>query len=163
MLAVLCQVLILFFLTFNTDEKLSIMSRRDDLYLSLRHTLEKDGWQITDDPLVLTLEKILLKADLGAEKFFTAEKQDRKIAVEIKDLDAPSVISELEKTIGQLQLYQWALELQEPERQIFLGISQAVYLKHFQKPIFQMVIKRNKINLIVYDPKKEVILEWITH
>lgn len=57
------------------------MSRRDDLHFSLRRTLEKDGWTITDDPLILVLEQTLLKADLAAEKFFTAEKQGRKIAV----------------------------------------------------------------------------------
>ena len=139
------------------------MSRRDSLHSSLCRTLEKEGWIITDDPLVLILEQTLLKADLGAEKFLTAEKDRHKIAVEVKDFDSPSVISELEKTIGQLQLYQWALESQEPERQLFLAISYNIYLKHFQKPIFQLVIKRNKINLIVYDPKQEVIIRWITH
>jgi hypothetical protein len=105
----------------------------------------------------------LLKADLGAEKFFSAEKENRKIAVEVKDFDTPSVISELEKTMGQLQLYQWALDKQEPERQLFLAVSQPVYLKHFQKPIFQLVIRRNKINLLIYEPIDEVIIQWITH
>lgn len=63
------------------------MSRRDNLHFSLRRTLEKDGWTITDDPLVLVLEQTLLKADLGAEFFFNAEKEWHKIAVEIKDID----------------------------------------------------------------------------
>jgi len=90
------------------------------------------------------LEQTLLKADLGAEKFFTAEKEGHKIAVEIK-------------------LYQWALEEQEPERQLFLAVSQAIYIKHFQKPIFQLAVQRNKINLLVYEPSQEAILQWITH
>lgn len=139
------------------------MSRRDDLHFPLRRTLEKDGWIITSDPLVLVLGQTLLKADLGAEKLFTAEKEGRKIAVEIKDFDASSVISELEKTMGQLQLYQWALEEQEPERQLFLAISQAVYTSQFQRPIFQIAIQRNKINLLIYNPDQEVIVKWITH
>ena len=139
------------------------MSRRDDSHFPLRRTLEKDGWRITSDPLILVLGQTLLKADLGAEKLFTAEKEGRKIAVEIKDFDASSVISELEKTMGQLQLYQWALEEQEPDRQLFLAITQAVYVKHFQKQIFQIAIQRNKINLLIYAPDQEVIIQWITH
>jgi len=87
----------------------------------------------------------------------------RKIAVEIKDFDSPSVISELEKTMGQIQLYQWALETQEPERQLFLAISQDIYIRHFQKPIFQLALTRTKINLLVYEPEQEVITQWLTH
>ncbi len=55
------------------------MSRRDNLHLSLRHTLEKDGWTITDDPLILVLEQTLLKPDLGAENFSQQKKKNGKL------------------------------------------------------------------------------------
>jgi hypothetical protein len=41
-----------------------------------------------------------LYADLGAEKIFAAEKYERKIVVEIKVFNSPSLITELEKAAG---------------------------------------------------------------
>jgi XisH protein len=138
------------------------MSRRDGLHIALRKTLEKDGWRITDDPLILVLEQAVLRADLGAEKALAAEKEGQKIAIEVKDFTAASAINELEKTMGQMQLYQWALELQDPDRKLFLAVTEVAYLKYFQKPLFQLVIQRNKINLLVYNSGEEVIVQWLT-
>jgi hypothetical protein len=76
------------------------MSKRDRLHQALRRTLEKDGWTVTADPLILVLEQAVLRADLGAEKTFAAEKAGRKIAIEVKDFTAASGISELEKNDG---------------------------------------------------------------
>lgn len=138
------------------------MSKRDRLHQALRQTLEKDGWKVTADPLILVLEQSVLRADLGAEKTFAAEKEGRKIAIEVKDFTAASGISELEKTMGQLQLYQWALEVQEPDRWLFLAVTEVAYRKHFQKPLFQLAVRRNKMNLLVYDAQAEVIVQWLT-
>lgn len=139
------------------------MSRRDRYHNALRLTLEKDGWTITADPLILRLEGIDLKADLGAEKTFAAEKAGQKIALELKEFTAISAVSELEKTVGQLQFYQWALDAQEPERVLFLAVSQTTYRKHFLKPLFQLAVQRNKINLLIYQPDLEEVVQWITH
>ncbi len=137
------------------------MSRRDGFHQPLRHALEKDGWTITADPLQLVLGDTVLKADLGAEKTFAAEKAGRKIAVEVKNFDTLSPISELEKTMGQLQLYQWALDERDAERELFLALSEDAYHSYFHKPIFEMVVTRSKIKLLIFDERKEEILQWI--
>ncbi|OLE18817.1 MAG: fatty-acid synthase [Cyanobacteria bacterium 13_1_40CM_2_61_4] len=138
------------------------MSRRDYLHIPVRRALEKDGWTITDDPLALLFRGILLKADLGARWNFAAEKNGWKIAVEVTDFNSQSATSQLEKMMGQVQLYQWALDEQEPDRALFLAISEYVYNEFFRKrPLFQTVVERIGINLVVFDQTQEVILRWI--
>lgn len=95
------------------------MARRDDLHFPVRRALEKDGWAITDDPFVLYLRDTRLKADLAAERYFAAENGGRKIAVEVKDFDGHSLANELQKTIGQLQLYQWRSTNKSPTANSF--------------------------------------------
>jgi hypothetical protein len=139
------------------------MSKRDRQHQFLRRTLEKDGWIITADPLILFLEGAELRADLGAEKVVAAEKEGRKIAIELKEFASVSRVNELEKMMGQLQLYQWALDVQEPDRILFLAVSKEAYAKNFEEPLFQTVVQRNKINLLIYQPDLEEILEWRIH
>ena len=50
-------------------------------------------WTITADPLYLEFGGVDMYVDLAAEKMIAAEKEGRKIAVEIKSFSAPSLIS----------------------------------------------------------------------
>lgn len=139
------------------------MSKRDDLHFPVRRALEKEGWAITHDPIVLAFKDLRLKIDIAAERYFAAEKEGRKIAVEVKDFDRKAMASELQKMIGQLQLYQWALEEHSPERDLYLAVSRSVYDDYIQneKTAFHAIVERIRINLIVCDTTNEVILQWI--
>ncbi len=139
------------------------MSRRDDFHYPVRRALEKEGWAITHDPIVIGFRDLRLKVDLGAERYFAAEKDGRQIAVEVKDFDRSAMSSELQKLIGQLQLYQWALEETSPERDLYLAVSKKVYDDYIQneKTAFHAIVERKRINLIVCDTVQEVILQWI--
>jgi uncharacterized membrane-anchored protein len=56
------------------------MSRKDTFHYIVRRALEKDGWTITHDQLLLRYELGNLYIDLGAEKVFAAEREGQKIA-----------------------------------------------------------------------------------
>jgi len=53
---------------------------KDIFHSHVRLALEKDGWEITDDPLLLPWGTAPVYVDLGAEKIIGAEKNDRKFA-----------------------------------------------------------------------------------
>ena len=139
------------------------MSRRDDLHLPVKRALEKDGWTITHDPAVLYFRDLRMRADLGAERLLAGEKEGQQIVVEVKDFDGSSLAAELQRMIGQLELYQWALDEQAPARGLFLAVNRTVYDERIQsaRSAFNAIVERKQIKLIIFDEVLEEVLQWI--
>jgi hypothetical protein len=101
-------------------------------------------------------------ADLGAESVFAAEKQKQKIVIEIKVFGSLSLITELEKTVGQYNIYRLFLKEIAPERVLFLAIAQDVYQDFFQRMAIKKIISDQQIKLLIFDPEREEIKQWIS-
>ena len=136
------------------------MSAKDIFHDAVRKGLQKEGWIITDDPLRIRVGRVDMQIDLGAEKIIAAEKEGKKIAVEIKSFVGTSNISEFHTALGQFLNYRVALETKQPERFLYLAIPQGVYQTFFNLPFVEMIIDRFQLSLIIYDPESEVILQW---
>jgi hypothetical protein len=137
------------------------MPARDIYHDTVRTALEKDGWTITDDPLRLTIGSRSVYVDLGAEKLFAAEKEGRKIAVEVKSFLSPSPVTDLEEALGQYILYSKILEEQEPERILYLAVSFEVFREIFSEEIGQLLLRKINWQIIVFNQEKEEVVQWI--
>ncbi|WP_286826798.1 element excision factor XisH family protein [Microcystis sp. LSC13-02] len=137
------------------------MPRYDLYHNQVKQALIKEGWQITDDPFTLDYKGIRLYADLGAERIFAAQKDLEKILVEIKVFNSPSLMIELEKAIGQYNVYRSFLKRLEPQRRLYLAIPDDVYQDFFSLEPIQEVISDQLVFLIVFNPELEVINQWI--
>lgn len=103
------------------------MPAKDLYHNTVRTALIKDGWTITHDPFKLKVGGRSIYVDLGAKKLFAAEKEGRKIAVEIKSFLEPSPVSELEKALGQYELYSLIMEDEDPERVLYLAVINIIF------------------------------------
>jgi XisH protein len=83
------------------------MGAKDSFHQHVRRALEKDSWTITEDPLSLKWGRATVQIDLGAERLIAAEKDDQRIAVEIKSFVGRSGIDDWENALGQLVLYRY--------------------------------------------------------
>ncbi|MCP5493187.1 MAG: fatty-acid oxidation protein subunit alpha [Leptospiraceae bacterium] len=122
------------------------MGAKDLYHETVKKSLEKEGWIITDDPLFIKFGEINLMIDLGDEKVIGAEKDDQKIAVEIKNFAGLSVVNEFQKALGQFLMYKKALEDDEPDRILFLAISNEAHKNLIKFMFFEIMIKMYSIN-----------------
>ena len=140
------------------------MSRKDLFHEAVKRALEKDGWTVTHDPFTIQIsETIKLKIDLGAENAIAAQRDQEKIAVEIKSFVSDSDISEFHAALGQYLNYLQALEDKEPERILYLAVPTETYRDFFKIPFVQKSLQRYAVNIIVYDPVGETLEKWISY
>ena len=57
--------------------------------------------------------------------------------------------------------YRDALEIIEPERDLYLAVRHPVYASFFQRRFIAAAVERYQLRLITYDPKQEVIVKWL--
>lgn len=138
------------------------MAARDIFHEAVKNALQKENWVITDDPLKVEVGGAKFEIDLGAERLLAAERAGVKIAVEIKTFLSDSPITDYHAALGQFLNYQLALELSDPNRRLYLAVPAAVHEAFFQREFLQISVERYQIHRIIYDPIKEVIVQWMS-
>jgi len=137
------------------------MPRLDEHHESVKKALVKDGWTITNDPFTIDFEDATLFADLAAERTIAAQKENEKIAIEIKTFGSNSAYDDLEKAFGQYQVYRSFLRKLEPAREIFLAVSDEKYDKIFTRASVKFLVTDLQIKLLVFNAEMEEIVKWI--
>ena len=136
------------------------MPAKDKFHYTVKNALIKDGWNVTHDSYDLKVGGVEMAIDLGAEKLLAAEKENRKIAVEIKSFVSASEIYEFHTPLGQFFNYRVALRDKEPARPLYLAVPADLYQSFFQLPLIKKSARLIKLKLIVYEPTKEEIIKW---
>jgi hypothetical protein len=138
------------------------MPRKDKYHDAVRIALEKEGWTISHDPLVLEWGNKDVYVDLGAERLLAAEKNEEKIAVEIKSFLGISDTHDLEQALGQYLLYRAILEKTDPNRQLFLAVPIDAWQNTFKASLGQLMLETYNLRIIGFDPQNQEVKLWTT-
>jgi len=137
------------------------MAAKDTFHFVVRSALEKEGWTITHDPLYFKVDRDKLYIDLDAENnLLGAERYGQKIAVEIKSFLGLSLINDFHEAMGQAWNYKVVLEEIEPNRILYLAISEDIYEDFFTRRLAKMSVTRMQLNLIIFNPITKEIIRW---
>src|SRR5579871_3533838 len=137
------------------------MPARDKYHNIVRHALLRDGWTITHDPYRIAIAMKRVEIDLGAEQAIAAEKEHRKIAVEIKSFLGDSELNELENALGQYSLYRLMLLKREPERVLYLAVPHTLRDFLLLESDFRYILRELQVRLIFYNVQTQELTEWI--
>jgi hypothetical protein len=137
------------------------MAAKDRYHDWVKETLIQAGWIISHDPLSIRIGRINVQIDLGLENLIGAEKDQQKIAVEVKSFINASLITDLYTAFGQYLCYKVALAKKEPDYTLYLAVPNPVYTSLFTEVLIQEVLQHYPVKLLVYKLSNPEIQTWI--
>ncbi len=124
--------------------------------------LTADGWNITHDPYPISFGGKDLFVDLGAEEAtVAAEKEGRRIAVEIQSFLGRSPVRSLEEAVGQYEIYRILLAATDPGRSLYMAVSSGTYRGVLADTFGQLIVSALNLHIVVFDENQERIVQWI--
>ena len=120
-----------------------------------------DGWRITHTALQLKAGKEPRRGELWEGQLLVAEKDERKIAVAVNSFVGRSSPADIIQTWRQLGLSRPQLHAMDSDRVVYLAVRQATYSACFGGTEGDLLLEKEHMQLIVFDPRAEVIVQWV--
>jgi hypothetical protein len=131
---------------------------KDRYHDTVKRALIKDGWTITGEHVKIGIENRALYIDIQA----VSTSAGIVVLIEVKELDdVLSPIEALANAYGKYALYRLALDDTGNAIPLYLAVTQAAYQGILTERIGKLAVGGAKIALMVFDPAREEIVEWI--
>ncbi|MBV7331767.1 XisH family protein [Chloroflexi bacterium TSY] len=135
---------------------------KDKIHDAVKNALINDGWTITKEHLHIEHEELGIFADLVAERGpFLAEKDGRKIIVEIKTFGGRSFMRKPQQAVGQYEIYLDMIALAGLEHDLYIAISGLTYSAYFTRKATSQIVQRRQLKLLVVNIEREEIIKWL--
>jgi len=137
---------------------------RDKIHKIVVKALKNDNWIVNKAPLYIEYDsnKDAFEIDLGAEKLIAAERNNKRIAVEIKTFTG-SISNQFHGALGQFLDYEAALanSKNDSDRILYLALPEEAYNKLNSIQFFRNRIVQYNLRFITIDLENQNIVEWI--
>lgn len=130
------------------------MPAKDRYHNTVVHALENGGWHVSE-------RKFLMLDDRRLWIDMQAERNGERIIVEVKGFEnLSSPVEYLASVAGQYLIYLAALEYLEIDLPLYLAVPEDAYYGILSETIGQQVRRKASIQLLVFHPEREEVIEW---
>lgn len=132
---------------------------KDRIHKRVRKILEDNNFNVFKDPLFLEFANTTIRADLAIETFIQSTGETKRIVIEIKSFSSKSLIQAARNAVGQVLMYESALEQRNIDMPVYLTIPITKYNDMGTFGSYLPFIEKY-CNTMIYNTNTGVILEW---